>query len=91
MARPGLCSTGDGNQGMLCARCGGLNEHGPIGPQGMPLLRGVGRSVSLGVGFEVSEVQARPSVSLSLPVACPCRTPALCLHAIMLPTMMIMD
>jgi hypothetical protein len=31
--------------------------------------------VSLGVGFEVLETQARPSGSLSLPVACGCQLP----------------
>jgi hypothetical protein len=54
--------------------------------------------VSLGVGFEVSEAQARPSGSLSLPAAWSsgCRTLSqfsciVCLNAAMLPTMVIMD
>jgi hypothetical protein len=44
---------------------------GPIGSQGVALRCGlVGGSVSLEVGFEVSDAQARPSASLFLPAAC---------------------
>jgi len=51
--------------------------------------------VSLRVGFEVSEVQAKPSGSYSFHVTClsnvefPAHFPALCLHAIMLLAMTI--
>lgn len=58
----------NGKQDMPCARCGGLNGHSPIGPQRMPLLRGVAGSVSPGVDFGVSEVQVRPMESSQLPL-----------------------
>ncbi|EDL37144.1 mCG141322, partial [Mus musculus] len=48
--------------------CGGLNENGshrPIG-HGMIRMSGlVGGNVSLGAGFSVSDVQARPSALFS--------------------------
>jgi hypothetical protein len=53
--------------------CGGLNENGPHWLIGTNIIRYcvlVGGSVSQWVSFEVSDAQARPSVSLSLPAAC---------------------
>ena len=56
--------------------------------------------MSLGVGFEVSHAQARPSGSMSLPAAYAFRCRTLsnsllqhhdCLHAAMFPSMMKMD
>lgn len=50
-------------------RCDGLKDYGPTGSQEVALLGGmvfVGGRVSLGAGFEVSDVQARLSVSWSL-------------------------
>jgi hypothetical protein len=56
----------------------------------------VGGSMSLGVGFEVSEAQAKPSASL--PAACRSGCYSLllpqhlvCLHAAMFPTLVKMD
>lgn len=54
----------------------------------------VGGSVSLGVGFEVSDAQARPSVTLSSwglsDIELSATSPAPCLHAAM-STMMTID
>ena len=52
---------------------GGLNENGPHRFRRRGAIKKgslVGGSISLGVGFEVSKAQARPSGSLSLPAAC---------------------
>ena len=50
---------------------GGLNKNGPHRPIGSGTIGRcglAGGSVSLGVGFEVLEIQVRPSGSLALPV-----------------------
>ena len=55
---------------------GDFNENGPQRLIGSGALRRcglVGGNVSLGVGFEVSEAQARPDGSLSLPATCQSR------------------
>lgn len=54
--------------------CSRLNENGPFGLSGAALLGGIwpcwnrcvfsGRSVSLGIGFEVSDAQVKPSIPL---------------------------
>lgn len=52
--------------------CGGLNENDSHRLIESNTIRGcglLGASVSLGVGLKISEVQARPSVSLTLPAA----------------------
>jgi hypothetical protein len=57
------------NYGGLVTCCDDFNENGPLGFTGSGIIRSfglVGGSVSLGVGFEVSEAQARLSVTLSL-------------------------
>lgn len=46
-----------------------LSENGPIGPQRVPLLEGVALLEKVRqweAGFEISEVQAKPRVSLPL-------------------------
>ena len=51
---------------MLMEECDSLNAIGPHGLIGNGTIRRcglVGRNVSLGVGFEVSKVTAKPSVS----------------------------
>ena len=58
--------------------CGGLNENGPQRPQGVTLTKpgfvevgvALGGNMPLRVSFEVSEAQARPRGSISLPAAC---------------------
>ena len=57
----------------LINHCSGLKENGPkkdIGSSTSVRCNLVGVGVSLGAGSEVSDVQARPNVALSLPAAC---------------------
>lgn len=46
------------------AECGSFDKNGPHGLTASVTVRscGLGRGVSLGLGFEVSEAEARPSV-----------------------------
>jgi hypothetical protein len=58
--------------GVAIGPYGVLNEHGPPMLTGSSIIRRcglVGGSVSLELGLEASEAQARPRVSLALPAA----------------------
>lgn len=77
------------------AGCGDLNENGPyrlIGSATIWRCGLDGETVILGIGFEVLEAQARPSVTLLLLPADPdieFSAPSTCV--VTFPTMMIMD